>query len=382
MIFHVGRIEVDTEKVRRWINSSKGRTLTFRLLIAGVVLLPLAAWYAFGGRRGTSAAEQRNVVLYTTADEAVVRSLTDDFTARTGIRVGITREPAGRTDALVQRLTNEKGSPRADVWWGADTAAAARLAGAGVLAPWTSKAESLVAGGWPAGLRDPGYRWYGFALRARVIAFNTSSLAKNEAPTRLRDLASPNWRGRVGLPDPRVPGPARAHLAFLIATHGEDAARSWLLGIKDNGAVVLPDDLAVAQAVGRGDVRLGLTSADAVRSAQGEPWPVDFVPESIDRPRDRVEGLRSVGVVLTPDTVARVVGSPNPHAGARLADFLLSADAERILAGVPARRVPIIPSVAGEFAGAAFANPTPIDWNAVNAADEAAARIAREVLGP
>ena len=41
MIFHIAEKEIDTEKIRMWVNSSRGRTPAFWLTAGAVVLLAI-----------------------------------------------------------------------------------------------------------------------------------------------------------------------------------------------------------------------------------------------------------------------------------------------------------------------------------------------------
>ena len=103
MIFHIGQHEVDTVKVRAWVNSSRGRTVAFWLTAAAVVLLPLMAWWAFGGS-GRKVDDGTKVVLYTTADEPLVQKVVDAFKAQTGVDVRIVTDTEATRGSLALRL--------------------------------------------------------------------------------------------------------------------------------------------------------------------------------------------------------------------------------------------------------------------------------------
>ena len=48
----------------------------------------------------------------------------------------------------------------------------------------------------PPNFRDPGGQWYGFSLRARVIAYGKAKMKPEEVPT-YESLAEPKWKGRI-----------------------------------------------------------------------------------------------------------------------------------------------------------------------------------------
>jgi iron(III) transport system substrate-binding protein len=387
MIFHIGQHEVDTVKVRAWVNSSRGRTVAFWLTAAAVVLLPLMAWWAFGGS-GRKVDDGTKVVLYTTADEPLVQKVVDAFKAQTGVDVRIVTDTEATRGSLALRLESEKASPRADVWWSSEVVGTIKLSQSGVLAPWASKAEVTVPGGWPKHLRPADRKWYGFAQRARVIAFNTGQLNKARAPMRMRDLLRPDLAGKVGIADPHF-GTTRSHMAYLYHIAGEAEFRAWFQALRANRVQILASNSAVVQALGRGDIAVGLTDTDDVWVGQREKWPVDLVYEGADTLRETTmikqkpgTGLiPSLGTLVLPNTVGRVLASPNATAGNKLADFLLSPEVEQMLAESESRNVPIRPDLAKKFKDLAIPTPAEVDYAKVAEAEEAAIRIIDEILG-
>lgn len=381
MIIFLGPLEIDTVKVRAWVNSSRGRTLAFWLTIAAVVLLPLTAWMAFGGS-GRRVDDGSRVTLYTTADEPLVQQVLEAFKAETGIDVKVVTDTEATRGALMQRVLAEREKPRADVWWSSEVVGTIKLAEASALAPWASVAETTVQ--WPKHLRPVDRRWYGFAQRARVIAFNTNSLGKARAPTRLRDLIRADLKGKVGIADPRF-GTTRSHMAYLCWMAGPDEFRAWLKALHENGLQVFPSNSAVVQALGRGDIAVGLTDTDDVWSGQRQKWPVDLIYEGADGPKERLKPgvgqIPSKGTLVLPNTVGRIVGSANAKAGNKLADFLLSEKVEEMLAKSDSRNVPIRAALAAKYKDLAIPAPAEADYAAIAKAEEAAVRIVDEVLG-
>lgn len=388
MLLHIGQTEIDTDKVRAWVNSSRGRKLAFWLTAAAVVLLPLTAWWAFGGS-GRRVDDGARVVLYTTADDPVVQKVLAAFkAAEPGIDVRIVTDTEATRGALMERVLSERAKPKADVWWSSEVIGTIKLAEAGALMPWASKAETTITGGWPARLRPADRRWYGFAQRARVIAFNTSQLNKTRAPTKLRDLLRADLKGKVGMANPRF-GTTRAHMAYLVHMAGEEEFRAWLKAMKENGLEIYPSNSAVVQALGRGDIVVGLTDTDDVWSGQREKMSVDLVYEGADTPRDTPPGrlkpktgqIPSKGTLVLPNSAARILGSPNAIAAGKFADFLLSDKVEEILAESDSRNVPIRAELAKKYKDLAIPVPADVDFAAVAKSEEAAMRIVDEILG-
>jgi iron(III) transport system substrate-binding protein len=90
------------------------------------------------------------------------------------------------------------------------------------------------------------------------LVCNPSLVSRPELPRSILDLSEPRWRGKLALSplDSDFPPVVGA----VIATHGENAAASWLAGLKKN-ADVYPDAEAVVAAVNRGDVACGIANS-------------------------------------------------------------------------------------------------------------------------
>lgn len=324
--------------------------------------------------------EAGEVVLYSSVDDFVLRDVVSAFEAETGVRVRLLGDTeATKTTGLLERLIAERDEPRADVWWSSEPFGTIRLAGMGLLAP---------AGITPPEIVDPALRgrldaadgsWFGFALRARVLAVREGFAGRGAVPSRLRDLTVSRFRGRVGMARPRF-GTTRGHMSALLATYGAAAFRAWLEAMAANGLRLYDGNSTVVRAVTEGELDVCLTDTDDVWAQQKKGGEVRAVFETPDADGTEASGLPSPGPMLIPNTVARVRGGPNHEAAGRLIEFLLGGRAETILAksdshNIPVRRVPV-PDVE-EFSVPGGWLP---DLAAVAAADGEAMALCDEVL--
>lgn len=319
------------------------------------------------------------MVLYVSADEHIARQVVAAFEAETGIHVQLVGDTeAKKTTGLVERLRAEADNPQADVFWSSEVFLTIALAQEGVLARYESDATA----DWPAAFRDEQGRWYGFASRARVIVYAPERVSPDEVPQTWLDLADPRLEGRVVMADPRF-GTTGGHLAAMkahwTASVGEGYYDAYLEKLADNKVRMIPSGNAgVVRAVASGEADLGLTDTDDVWAAQARGIDVDLV-----YPRHHVdEGRRGTGTLLIPNTVARVRGGPNPEAAARLIDFLLSPQVERLLAESVSHNVPVRPEIAASYPEYAVANPLAVDLNAAAAVRLEAIESARQRLDP
>jgi iron(III) transport system substrate-binding protein len=344
-----------------------------RLAAACAALLTLAALLP-----ACSGEKRPEVVLYTSCDDYLLRDIIPAFESETGIKVRLAGDTeATKTTGLVQRIIAERDQPRADVWWSNEPFGTMRLADEGLLAPFSPAATADFDGAWPEGFAAPDQTWYGFALRARVIVFNTQRIKREDAPLTLRELADPRWKGRIGMARPQF-GTTRGHMGAIAARCGEETLRQWLSALKANGLRLYSGNSAVVRGVALGEIDIGLTDTDDVIVGQRENWPVDMVVEEPSPPGERC----AVGPCPIPNTVSILKHAPNPAAAAKLADFLLSARVERILATSDSRNMPLRPGLLAEIRDTLpLTAVQPPDLPAIHRAIPRAMDICTQVLG-
>lgn len=346
----------------QWRGLSHGLRLGIALGSLGIagVCLALSYWLVFSPGSGPrDLTTNKEVVLYTSTDAFLVTPIVARFEEQTGLKVQVVGDSeATKTTGLVERLLAERAAPRCDVWWSNEASGTVTLAKAGVLTEFSSKEEARFGAAWPRHLRAQDRTWYGFAQRARVIAYNTNRVTKQAAPRTLRELTRPEWSGRVGMARPQF-GTTRTHIAALLAMHGTDATREWLAAMQANGVKIYDGNSSVARALSVGEIAVGLMDTDDALSARPNSWPIDFNYEALDKPGTNIKGLPSLGPVVIPNTVGLVRGGPHPNEALRLANFLLSEEVERLLAQSDSRNVPIRESLATELKVEPIPNPAP-----------------------
>lgn len=330
------------------------------------------------GRRPANGASE--VVLYTSCDDYLLRDLKPLFKKETGITLLLVGDTeATKTTGLVQRVIAERDRPRADVWWSNEPLGTLKLAEEGLLAPSTPRALKEDFGGkWPRGLSSPDGLWWGFALRARAVVYNTARLKEADVPRSLGELADPKWKGRIGMARPQF-GTTRAQMAWLLASCGEESFRAWLTALKANNVRLYDGNSAVVRAASQGEIDVGLTDTDDVVSGQREKWPVAMV---LERAGEVKAGLCSPGPLCIANTVALVKGGPHSKEAAALIDFLLSEKVEKLLAESESRNLPIHEALAHTLQGKLPISPMEMpDLPMIHRAVPAAMKACTEILG-
>lgn len=313
--------------------------------------------------RALAAAPQQTVVLYCSADQDFAEPIVKEFEKQTGIRVLARYDTeATKTVGLVQRLRSEAAKPSADVFWSGEIFHTIRLAREGLLA------GTPVPDKWP-GPADAKGRWCGFALRARVIAYNTNRVKPADAPRKLEDLLDAKWKGRIVLAQPQF-GTTGGDVASWFAHYGSQRGRKILEALKANQVRLVQANSTAVRAVAQGEADLCFTDTDDIYAAQREKWPVAM----------NYEMQGDDGVLVIPNTVAVVKGAPHAEAARKLAAYLLSPAVEEALAKSDAHNTPVDPATAAKFPQYAIPKPLKIDYEAVSDKLDEAIAASREVF--
>jgi len=321
---------------------------------------------AVGGCQRRPDEPGRQVVLYCSVDQAVAEPIIAFFEKQSGLRVLARFDTeASKTVGLVQRLRAEAADAVCDVFWSSEIFHTIRLAREGLLQPY----QSGTTRSWPKRFADPQGRWYGFALRARVIAYNTDRVKASEAPRCLEDLLQPRWKGRIVMASPEF-GTTGGDVASWFAHYGPERARQILQGLKDNEIRLVAGNSTAVRMVATGQADVCMTDTDDVYAAQRNGWPVamNFLDQGGD------------GVLVIPNTAAVVRGSPHRENAGVLMEFLLSGQLERMLAESDSHNWPVRRQLADEFATFAIGKSLELNYAEIADSLPGAIEAAREIF--
>jgi iron(III) transport system substrate-binding protein len=303
--------------------------------LASIHVVAALALLGVGGCRSPESTQNaaRTVTVYVSTDRVFSEPVLREYERRSGVTVNAVYDTEEtKSTGLANRLLAEKARPQADVFWSNEPVRTLVLKSRDVLASYRSPS----AEGIPAALLDPDGYWTGFSARIRVIAYNTKTVALNDAPQSIFDLADPQWKGQVAMADPRF-GSTSFHVAALYALAGDDKMDDFFRRLKANGVRIVEGNSVVRDLVARGEVKTGLTDTDDVNVAIENGQPVGMVLPDKD----------GLGVPVMPNMVSLVAGAPRPEEARKLIDYLLSADVERQLAQSEAVQIPLHAGVPG-----------------------------------
>lgn len=274
-----------------------------------------------------------DLVVYVAHDQVHSEPLIRRFERETGLRVRAEFDAeANKTIGLVNRIRQERGRPRCDVFWNNEVAHTVALADDGLLAAYDSPSAAEI----PETFRDPERRWTGFAARARVFIVNTELVPDPSVLSSMDDLLDERWKGRVGMARP-LTGTTLTHAVALFELLGEERAWAYLRTVKERNRAGELDLLAgngqVMRQVRDGQLAFGWTDTDDFNVAREAGAPVAMVYPD--------QGPGQPGALLLPNTVAVLAEAPHPDAARRFVDWLLSPDVEAELAASRAAQIPV-----------------------------------------
>jgi iron(III) transport system substrate-binding protein len=301
--------------------------------LLGLVLIP-----TFGC--GSSA--KYRVVLFCAQDQQFAEASLADFTEKSGLPVAPKFDTeADKSLSLYVELLADKDRPRCDVFWNNEIINTIRLQRQGMLHAYKSPS----AAAYPESCRAADHTWHAFAARARILIVNTQSVKPDAMPKSILDLTDPRWKGRVVIARPQF-GTSATMAASLFQVLGEENAKAFYRGLKDNGVQIAPGNKQVADWVGEGrtpagdPVAVGITDTDDALEAIKDSKPVMMIFPDRDAPKDS-----KMGTLFIPNTVCTLKDCPNPDGARKLVDYLLSPEVEKRLAESDSHQIPLNPEV-------------------------------------
>lgn len=261
----------------------------------------------------TAGSALADVTVYTAGPASLIEKLAAGFTEETGVKVEFFQATTGK---VMARIEAEASNPVVDVLISASWDTATDFAERGWLVPYTSPNAATV----PDFLKTDTAVAQGVA--ALAIAWNPAS--GTPKPAEWSDLAKPEYKDLVNLPDPAQSGSAFELVSALSATEGMDLFEN----LAANGAIVAGANAAALNPVLQGAKAAVFGAVDYIslnNKAKGESIEVIF-PES--------------GTVIAPRPVMILNWSQNQDDAKKFVDYVLSDAGQAIVAGtnlMPAR---------------------------------------------
>lgn len=289
------------------------KPMLYKLLSAGAIVM------AFGASPTVAlAAEEVNVYSY--RQPFLTEPVFDAFTEETGIKVNTVFAQEG----LIERLQNEGMNSPADLVLVANVGNLAAAVEAGVARQVDSE---VLQANVPESYRDTDNQWFGLTSRARLIVTAKDRVEPGLIET-YDDLTRSELKGRICTRSGKHPYMVEL-IASRIAHDGEEAAKTWLEGLKANLArKPQGNDRAQVKAISEGECDVALINSYYMGAMLKDPKQIPWA-ESVNVVFPEKDGrgthMNISGAVLTK-------ASPNPENGLKLIEFLASDTAQALYA--------------------------------------------------
>jgi iron(III) transport system substrate-binding protein len=239
------------------------------------------------------------VVLYSSNNVETVSHVIDQFNRKhPDIKVSVVRAGTG---ALMQRIKAEAANPLGDIFWSG---------GLSTMAEFRSHFEpyaSPEAGTVPAAYRGPDGLWLGTNTHVTVLMSNVRQIKGGKAPRSWAELADPQWKGKLVIPDPERSSASFVALYGLRKVLGDD-----LLARIARNAVIVGTTSAAYEGVAKGEFAAAITMEYAA---------YEYVAGGLKE----IEIIYPAeGTFLSPEGMALIKGGKHPEEARKLYEFLAS----------------------------------------------------------
>jgi iron(III) transport system substrate-binding protein len=281
----------------------RARAVAFALLVPAALALAPAC------------SNTDRLIVYSGRTSNLVLPILERFSEDTGIGIDVRY---GDSADLALQIDEEGDRSPADVFISQSPGAAGFLDAQGLLAPLPDDLLELVDEAARAGDGN----WVGMSGRVRVLAYNTDLVDPDDLPASVLDLTDPAYAGQVGVAPEN--GSFQDFVTAMRDSIGDDEALEWLEGMADNDSPTYANNVAIVEAIGRGEIPFGLVNHYYAERA---------LDEDPDLPvANHFFGDDDLGSTLLVTAAAVLESSDRSDDGHRLIEYLLDDESQRYFA--------------------------------------------------
>ncbi len=281
------------------------------LLLAALMLLACASALAEVDPELVEAAQDEGeLVVYGSCEEPYLIAACQKFEELYDIKVDYQRLSTGEVQT---KITEEKGNPSADVWFGGTNDPYNEAAKEGLLMAYEpANAVHLLK---PA-YRDPDGYWFGIYQGILGFMVNQEELDRLgvEAPKTWDDLLKPEYQGLIWLSNPNTAGTAKLVINTMVQMKGHDEGIQYLVDLDKNIAQYTKSGSGPSKNVGTGECIIG----------------IGFLHDGVYQ---ILQGYDNIGLIIPEDGTSYEIGSTaifegceHPNAAKLWIEFALSPD--------------------------------------------------------
>ena len=277
-----------------------------RVVVGALAALTLGATALAG-----CGSDDNRLVVYSGRTPNLIGPLLQDFADETGTDIDYRYDDSANLALLIDE---EGDATPADVFISQSPGAVGYLDAAGRLSPLPDEVVGLVPEGDAAA--DKG--WVGLSGRVRTLVYNTDLVDEADLPPSVLDLTDPQYAGQVALAPTN--GSFQDFVTVMRDQLGDDEAAAWLDGMAAGDPPTFSDNTAIVEAVGRGEVPMGLVNHYyAFRAKDEDPdLPIEnhYFPDG------------DLGSTLLVTAASVVEGTDSDDEAHQLIEFLLGDEAQ------------------------------------------------------
>ena len=218
-------------------------------LLVSMSSVAFAAKEDFDPELVAAAQAEGELTVYGSCEEPYLAAAAKNFEKEFGIKVSYLRLSTGEVQA---KITEEKGNPSADVWFGGTNDPYNESAKLGLLMAYEAKnAKNLASPMY----RDADGYWYGIYKGILGFMVNTEELKllNLEAPKGWDDLLKPEYKDKIWLSNPNTAGTAKLVINTLVQLKGHDEAMKYFVELDKNIAQYTKSGSGPSKKVGIGE---------------------------------------------------------------------------------------------------------------------------------
>ena len=167
------------------------------------------------------------------------------------------------------------------------------------------------------------------------VVYNKSALKQNEYPKSLEDLAKPQYKGKIVMPDPTQHTTTTQWLASLYKIMGKEKAEKFMRDLAANKPVWVESLLPSAERVASGEIPIAITYVKYAYIHGKKGAPVDYV--------------RDPKLIGDASYITLASKAPHANAGKAFIDYFLDDESMNMMSklGEFVNRKGILPPLAG-----------------------------------
>jgi ABC-type Fe3+ transport system substrate-binding protein len=256
--------------------------------------------------------------------DAALKAFADYAKERWNVTVKVSAIPAG-TPVAYGRITEWKGRPEVDIFWGGESALFEKLAEQKLLQKveiskeaWDS-IPAAIGKPMPIPLKDKDGYWVGTALEPYGLVYNPKRLQRLgvTAPKDWDDLLNPKLKGEVAQCAPTRSSSSNATYEVVLSLHGEDRGWDWLRRLAANTGHFTARSRDVPTVVAKGEFAAGFAVPSYMAFEEKlAGFDIKFVAPK--------------NAFVTPEPMAILAGARNPRAARAFIEFLLTERGQKV----------------------------------------------------